>query len=97
MIVVKSKKAQRDLVSIHNFIAEENSSRVNADRYMRLIEGKLQLIATQPLIGRVRDDLQPGVRCHPFDRYLILYRPGCDRIEIVRILHAARDVESMFH
>ena len=31
-----------------------------------------------------------------FDKYRIYYRPLGDRIEILRILHAARDIDAIF-
>lgn len=36
-----------------------------------------------------------GVRRRPFGRFLIFYRIGEDRIEVIHILHGARDYESL--
>jgi toxin ParE1/3/4 len=35
-------------------------------------------------------------RVEGFERYLILYRAGEARVEIVRVLHTARDFPSIF-
>ena len=97
MKVVKSKRAKRDLISIHKYIAEDNKSRINADRYMRRMDDHFELIATQPGMGKQRDDLLPGLRAHPLGRYQILYRLHSEGIEIVRVIHGARDLEAIFH
>ena len=97
MTVIKAPRANGDLVSIHNYIADANKSRVNADRFMQRLDEEFELIATQPRMGRIRDDLQLGLRSQPFDKYLILYRPSGEGIEVARVIHAARDVESLFH
>lgn len=97
MTVRKTPQAEQDLITIHHFIAEQNLSRINAGRYMQLMDDKFELLATQPLIGRERDDIEPGLRSHPIDRYIVYYRPVDGGIEIDRVIHAARDVEAIFH
>lgn len=36
-----------------------------------------------------------GIRRRPFGRFLIFYRVGQDAIEVIYILHGARDYESL--
>ena len=36
-----------------------------------------------------------GIRRRPFGRFLIFYRVGQDAIEVIHILHGARDYESL--
>ena len=72
-------------------------SRINADRFMRRFEQRFKSLAEQPMMGRSRDDLRSGLRSHPFESYLIFYKPLGDGIEVIRVLHAARDVDAMFH
>lgn len=95
--VIKSSTARRDLRHVGRYIAKESGNRHVAVSFLQRLDEHFALIATQPRMGRIRDDLQPGLRCQPFDSYLILYRPKGDGIEIARLLHAARDVESLFH
>ncbi len=47
-------------------------------------------------MGRARDELSPGVRSMPFGRYVIFYEPLDDGIDVVRVLHSARDVDAQF-
>jgi toxin ParE1/3/4 len=50
------------------------------------------MLSRHPLLGRSRTDLHPGLRSFPFGRYVIFYRPLDDGIEVVRVLHGARDI-----
>ncbi|CCE01898.1 type II toxin-antitoxin system RelE/ParE family toxin [Bradyrhizobium sp. STM 3809] len=52
----------------------------------------LQTLATNPFAGRERSDLGRGLRRFPVGSYVLFYIPATDAIEVVRILHAARDV-----
>jgi toxin ParE1/3/4 len=42
------------------------------------------------------DELLPGLRSFPVGRYLIFHRVDEDRVEIVRVLSAYRDLDSLF-
>jgi toxin ParE1/3/4 len=55
-----------------------------------------RLVATQPHIGRARPELAPELRSVPEGRYVMFYRPLPDGVEIVRVLHGARDLDSVF-
>lgn len=37
------------------------------------------------------------LKFHPFRRYVIFYLPMNDGIDVVRVLHSARDVDTAFH
>ena len=67
-----------------------------AGAWVDRLDTKLHLLAPQPLMGRSRDELSPGVRSLPFGRYVILYLPLADGIDVVRVLHSARDIEAIF-
>lgn len=45
-------------------------------------------------MGRVL--LAPDVRSFPFGRYVIFYLPIDDGIDVVRVLHSARDIDAVF-
>jgi toxin ParE1/3/4 len=88
--VLKRPLALSDLSDIWSFIADDSERQ--ADRFADTLEEKFALLATQPLMGRERSELGQTVRSLPFKRYVIFYRPITDGIEIVRVLHSARDV-----
>ena len=47
-------------------------------------------------MGRQREELQPGIRSLAFRRYIIFYRRVSCTVEIVRVLHGARDLYEAF-
>jgi toxin ParE1/3/4 len=54
------------------------------------------LLADNPLLGRARPDIAPELRYLPIGNYLILYRTLPDGIEVVRVAHGARRLDSLF-
>ena len=56
--VTKRPLALADLAEIWSFIADD--SEANADRFLSKLEAKLQLLATQAHMGRLREELMPG-------------------------------------
>jgi len=57
------------------------------------IERQCQQLDQFPGIGRDRSDLAPGLRSVVVQRYLIFFRPINGGIEVVRILHGARNID----
>ncbi len=86
--------AEADILDIWDHIAED--SIVQADQWVEKLDGQFKLIATQPLIGRERVELFANLRSFPFGRYVIFYEPVADGIDIVRVLHSARDIGTAF-
>lgn len=90
-------QAITDLFDIWAFIAEDNPAA--ADQVEEAIFRTCDLLADSPLAGRVRNDLtRLPVRfwlVQPYSNYLIVYRPENKPIQIIRILHAARDLPSV--
>lgn len=93
-IIRKLPQAQEDLLDIWCHIGCDNPSQ--ADRYLDLLEQKLKLLASTSGMGRPVDELAPGLRLFPVDDYLIFYSQTGAGIDIVRVLHGARDIPSLF-
>lgn len=87
-------QAEHDLLDIWVSIAEHSPSA--ADRVSDLLAHKFQILADQPLAGPARDELAQGLRMFPAEDFLIFYRPIEDGIDIIRVLHSARDLPSLF-
>jgi len=51
-----------------------------------------ELLADFPDSGPLRPSLGSDIRIYPIDNFVVIYRVAPDAIEIVRILHAARDI-----
>lgn len=92
--VTRRPEAEADILEIWDFIADDSVS--EADRWIDRLDEKLRLWATQPTIGRSRDELAPDLRSMPFGRYVVFFTPLADGIDVVRVLQAARDVDREF-
>jgi len=99
--VIKRAAAKRDLTDHFVFLGENASVEV-ARRFLHASNVSFQALAKMPELG-VRRTFQnarfSSVRVWPirgFERYLIFYRPVDDGVEILRVLHGARDIERLF-
>lgn len=94
--VILSPLAQDDLDGIWDHIALD--SPVMAEKYLRKLHKKFQNIADQPMMGRGRPELMPNLRSFPIDGYVVFCRPEGDGITLIRVLHAAGDLDQIdFH
>ncbi len=90
-----SAEAEADLESIWMYIAADTPA--NADRFLdRLVSSLTQTLSTAPLAGRARDEFGEGLRSFPYDSYVAFYRITENAVEIVRVIHGARDLGSIF-
>jgi toxin ParE1/3/4 len=70
-----------------------------AERFLQAFDSDLEKLAEMPGMGPARDFTDArlsGVRSWPvsgFRDYLIFYRPTGERLEALRVLHGARDLE----
>ena len=92
--IVIRPKAVADLSEIWTYIAEDSPRQ--ADAFVARINGELQLLARQPKMGRERPELLDGLRSFPLGKYIIFYVPRSRGIEVVRVLHGARDLKLFF-
>jgi toxin ParE1/3/4 len=92
--VVRTASAKADVLAIAEFIAKDKP--LAAERWIEQLDERLELIATQPLMGERVDYLTPQMRRHCFGNYLIFYMPIEGGIELRRILHGARRIEDLF-
>ncbi|HYS23002.1 MAG TPA: type II toxin-antitoxin system RelE/ParE family toxin [Candidatus Eisenbacteria bacterium] len=89
-----SPRASSDLIEIWSYIADDSVA--NADAFIDKLYRTIQLLARQPGSGRRREELAPGIQSFPLGHYIIFYRAVASVIEIVRVLHGARDIENIF-
>jgi toxin ParE1/3/4 len=86
--------AASDLRLIHKHIACDNPAA--ADRFITGLKQRLRLLGSQPFLGESREDLAASLRSFSVGNDVIFYRPITGGIEVARVLHAARDVNSQF-
>ena len=87
-------RAYEDLIEIWSYIADDSVT--NADAFIDRLYETMESLGRNPGAGRQRQELAPGIQSFPFGRYLIFYRALTNSVEIVRVLHGARDVENIF-
>jgi plasmid stabilization system protein ParE len=92
-MVIFSPEADTDLEQISNYIANHNPGAALA--FVRELREKCYRLADAPLGYPLLPHFEHlGIRRRPVGHYLILYRVN-HTIEVVRILHAARDYEQL--
>ena len=89
-----SPRARFDLIEIWTYIADDSVAR--ADAFIDRVDRTMRLLGGNSRAGRRRDELAPGILSFPLGRYVIFYRMIQDTIEIVRVLHGARDIQTIF-
>jgi toxin ParE1/3/4 len=82
--------AVADLDAIFDDIAEDNPHR--AVSFIDEVIDHFDAIAERPFSFPARDDLAPGLRAGLYRPYLILFRIAGGKVEIVRVIHGARDI-----
>jgi antitoxin ParD1/3/4/toxin ParE1/3/4 len=86
--------AKEDLAEIVVYIRRNN--REAAKRVRGELRAAMRMLADSPGMGHARDDLTPEpVRFWSIYSYLIVYKPDSKPLEILRVLHGARDVGSV--
>jgi plasmid stabilization system protein ParE len=86
--------AEHDIFEIWAFIAEDDATA--ADAIETEIYEACHHLAEKPDLGHFRRDLtNKPLRFYTIHRaYLIAYDPATDPLEVMRILHGARDVSA---
>jgi toxin ParE1/3/4 len=94
VIVVVTDEAESDLEEIAAYIAERSDEA--ALNFVQELREKCEHLAdaprSYPLVPRYE---HIGIRRRPFGNYLIFYRVRPEVIEVVHILHGARDYEPL--
>ena len=68
----------------------------NADAFASRIDKVLRLLSGRPGIGRARPELHPDLRSFVVGKYVVFYPPLTNGIDVIRVLHGARDLEAAF-
>jgi toxin ParE1/3/4 len=87
--------AVRDLNEITDWLAEHDLGA--ALRFYDEVDRILRLLTSHPLLGELVEDLAPEMRRHSLWNYQLYYLPQDGKIELIRVLHGARDVSQQFN
>ena len=86
--------ARKDLQEIQAYIAQDNPKA--AAQYLSILKQKCEILAQTPTIGVCRKEYC-NLYKFPVDKYLVFYRITESGIEVIRILHGARDIQSILN
>ena len=92
--ILRSRESQADYNEIWDYIAQRDIT--SADRLVDSFDVALATLATAPKVGRTVEFLGKDLRSFPIGNYLLFYRALPDGIELIRVLHGARDITTEF-
>lgn len=71
--------------------------KAEADEFIDAIRYACEPYARQPRMGELREELGPDIRSFTHTRnYIVIYRPLDDGIDVLRVLHSARNWQRVF-
>ena len=97
--IIRLRQAREDLIETAVYLEERSPDA--ARRFRAAVEETLAAIAEMPGIGAAcafRHPLLAGIRMLPvrgFGRHVVIYRSSGDAIELIRVYHAARDMDQI--
>jgi len=92
--LIISRQAVEDLSDIWSYIALDNLNA--ADRFADKLYESCRTLAAMPEMGRIRNELLPGLRSLSYKGYIIFYRIDNTKLAIIRVLNGCMDIDSMF-
>lgn len=95
MLLRISEDATGDLDEVFNYWSQRATLQV-AERILDKIGERFSLLTRYPRAGVLRMEFGPEIRCISAGDYVIYYRIAPQRIEIIRVLHGARNQRRAF-
>jgi toxin ParE1/3/4 len=92
--VIRSEQAQQDLEGILDYLDRQSAEA--ADRFANKFDQACDLHAKHPQIGANSEEYAPNLRHFSVWNYTIFYRPIEDGVELIRIIHGARNIPKLF-
>jgi toxin ParE1/3/4 len=94
MQVIFAPLAETDLEEILEFIARDKPRA--AVKFVERIRRTCERLGNRPHMGQARPEFAGGdLRAFPVGNYIIFYRVRSNCVEIARVLHGARDLDSL--
>ena len=89
-----STKARADIRQIWATVARDRPA--SADALVESFFERFRLAAMNPEMGEARSDIKKGLRILTAGKYIIGFRRISQGVSIARVIHSARNWESMF-
>ncbi|MBI2432359.1 MAG: type II toxin-antitoxin system RelE/ParE family toxin [Candidatus Hydrogenedentes bacterium] len=91
--IVLSEEAKEDIFSLWQYINEDNPAA--ASTLVAKIFEAFDLLSDFPLSGRACPEFTSDIRVRFVKKYAILHRLSEESLEIIRVLHTARDIRNI--
>ena len=88
--IFRTRESRLDYDEIWSYIASRDLAA--ADRLVDRLDDVLSALAASPGLGRKVEEFAENLRSFPVGNYLIFYRSIEDGIQLIRVLHGARDI-----
>ena len=93
---IRTLAAEQDLLDLAHFIAVDQGRPSTAERIIDEIIAKCDFYAGNSTLGVAASHLGTDHRLFRLKRWVIMYRPIDDGIEVLRIVDGARDYPTLF-
>jgi toxin ParE1/3/4 len=90
-----SPEAENDLEELWLSIAAENLSAANT--FVGKLNRRIVELETMSKRGGSRPDIAPNARILVEGKYLILYHVLNEHVDIIRVIHGAMDLQTLFN
>jgi toxin ParE1/3/4 len=94
-LIRRTPTSRRDYGGIWDYVSEHGSIPA-ADKLLREFDSALEFLSDFPGAGPARTELLARLRSFPVGNYLIFYRRIRGGIDLVRLVHGARDLRRVF-
>jgi len=88
-------QANLDLEEIVFYLGVEQDRRSTARKIAREIRDKCEVHAISPLLGTARADLGEGLRIFSHKRWVVVFRPVAEGIEVLRVVDGSRNYHQL--
>ncbi len=98
--VNKRPQVIRDLIELATYIGEDNLDA--SDRFLAAAESTFQQLGKMPGMGKLCKFSHPSLAnvrqqsIKGFKNYLVFYQTTDNGVEIIRVIHGARDIQAIF-
>jgi toxin ParE1/3/4 len=98
--VTRTAEAREDIIELLRYFDAQDPNL--GERFLECLHETCEMIAHMPELGELYRFRNPAMKdarvrlVKKFSNYLIFYRIESDRIEILRVLHGARDYMNLF-
>jgi len=89
-----SDPAELDLSELWFHVARDSPTA--ADRLVRRILDTCDMLAQHRFAGELHERFGADARIFTVRPYVVVFRPSDEGIEVMRIVHGARDLEALF-